>query len=466
LSPFFILIQQSRTHHRSFQGVLLFGTHSFAGGIHLPSIAESALPHAIETLPPPDQVVIPLLHHSGAAAHAVVKRGDHVMEGQVIGEADAPGAAFIHASLSGAVASVASSPHPSGANVLSVTINRDGDRTAEALPTRPWRELAPEEIIRIIENAGIIGNHGDLTHQILARTAGKEVDTVIINGVECEPGLAAARRLLIEKTEDVLHGALITRKVCGAHRLIIAIGKEKRSKAAAAVAGLLANEAFKEISLAQVAARYPAGEPTLVIKAVTGRTIPSRGAPIDARCVVIDVATALAIRNALCDGLPVTRRLITVSGPCIAKPANLLVRVGTPVRLLLEHCQADMSRAKRLVAGGMMSGLCLHSPDVPCIKTWSALQCTDAVFPDVRMRPCINCGHCVKVCPARLVPSMIARYAEKGDYHAAAEWNSGNCMECGCCAWVCPSKINLLHFMKLARSMAVRKTAAETGARP
>lgn len=441
------------------------GTHFFAGGIHLPPFDEPVLSRAIEKLPPPDRVVIPLLHHNGAAAHPIVARGDRVVEGQIIGEADSPEAAFIHASISGTVASVASFPHASGANVLSVTINRNGDEAAHAMSTKPWRELAPEEIIGIIENAGIIGSHGDLIHQTLARTAGKEVDTVIINGVECEPGLAAARRLLIEKTEEVLCGALITRKVCGAHRLVLAIGKEKRSQAAAAVTRLCANDAFKEIEFAQVAARYPAGDPALVIKAATGRTIPPHGAPIDARCVVIDVAAALAIRNALCDGLPATRRLITVSGPCITKPANLLVPVGTPVRLLLAHCQADMSRATRLIAGGSMSGRCLHDPDVPCIKTWSALQLTNAVFPDVRMRPCINCGHCVKVCPRHLVPSMIARYAEKGDYRAAAEWNAGDCLECGCCAWVCPSKINLLHFLQIARSMAARATAAETGAR-
>jgi electron transport complex protein RnfC len=441
-------------------------THSFAGGIHLPPIGEPALSHAIETMPQPDQVIIPLLHHNGVPAHAVVKRGEHVAEGQVIGEADLPGAAFIHASISGTVASVAVFPHPSGADVLSVAINRDGNEAMKTAAAKPWRELAPEEIIRIIENAGIIGDHGDLTHQTLARTAGKEVDTVIVNGVECEPGLAAARRLLIEKTEEVLHGALITRKVCSARRLVLAIGKEKQSEAAAAVARLLANDAFTEIEFAHVAARYPAGDPSLVIKAVTGRRVPLQGKLIDARCVVIDVAAAWAIRNALYDGLPVTRRLITVGGPCIAKPANLLVPIGTPVRVLLEHCQADMSRAKRLVAGGLMSGRCLHGPDVPCIKTWSALQLADTAFPDVRMRPCINCGHCVKVCPAHLVPSMIARYAEKGDFHAAAEWNAGDCMECGCCAWVCPSKINLLHFIKTARSMAINAMPAGTGTRP
>lgn len=427
---------------------------TFIGGIHPPLQKSRTEKLAVDTFPLPDRVVIPLIQHLGEPAQPLVKRGDHVTAGQVIGEAGNTRSAIIHASISGTVLSIGQFVHPAGKQVTSVEIESDGfsDVTNRMLPISSWRDAAPQELVRSIQNAGIVGmgGVGIPTHVKLSPPVNKTIETVIINAAESEPYLTADGALIAERTEQFLESVLILRKIAGAKRTIIGIDATKNT-IVKQLSGMLADARFKEITLCKLEPKYPQGDERMLIAAVTGLEVPSGASPVDIGCVVVNVATAFAIHDAIITGMPLIERVVTVTGKAVTSPQHLRVRIGTPVEALLTACGADISKVKKVIMGGPMTGCALSDLSVPVIKTTTALVLLDNEVPALKKYPCINCGHCVQVCPYRLIPSHIVRKIEKGDFDAAKEWQLLDCSECGACSYVCPAKINLVHWIKLGK---------------
>lgn len=442
----------------------MFKKFSFKGGVH-PSHSKSQTEHlATETFPAPPKVVIPISQHIGAPAKPLVKRGDRVLIGQPIAEPGGFVSSTIHSSVAGKVLSVAPFAHPLGKQVMAVEIENDGtEEKVEFTPfDKPWREAAPGELVQKIASSGIVGMGGASfpTQVKLSPPSNKPIDTLIINGAECEPYLTADHRLMLERTEDLLTGMLILKKILGAKECFIGI-EDNKADAIEAVSKKMEDPRFKDMTLAVLKAKYPQGGEKQLINAITKRQVPSAGLPMDVGCVVQNVGTSLAIYDSIFSGIPLYERVVTVTGPAVRSPKNLLVRIGTPMRALLEACDADFSKIKKLIMGGPMMGLAQSEFDVPVIKSTSGILAYDKITPAVREYPCINCGMCVRACPIRLVPSRLAKLVEKEKIDEAVEWNMMDCVECGSCAFVCPSKINIVQFVKLGKYTVQAKRAAE-----
>ncbi|MBD3242706.1 MAG: electron transport complex subunit RsxC [Chitinivibrionales bacterium] len=452
------------------KGWPLFGIFSFKGGVHPPHSKKATEHKAIEPFPAPGKVIIPLAQHIGAPAKPAVSKGDEVTIGQVIGEAGGFVSAPVHASVSGTVTAITTCPHPLGRAVPAVEIENDG-RDAKATPQpvgTSWESTDPKALAGAVSQAGIVGMGGASfpTHVKLSPPEGKTVDTLIINGAECEPYLTADHRLMLEKTDELVEGTLILRRILGVRHCYIGIETNKPD-AIKAVSQALSRRGGAEIKLARLRTKYPQGGEKQLINAVTGRQVPSGGLPMDCGCVVQNVGTACAVRNAVVDGTPLYERVVTVTGPTVREPKNLLVRIGTPVRLLLEACQVDLAATNKVVLGGPMMGLAQADVDVPVVKSTSGVLCLDSETPGERSYDCIWCGNCFKACPIHLVPSRFAKLVEAGKHDEAEEWGIMDCMECGSCAFVCPAKINLVHYVKLGKShvqsrrKAAKKEAAQ-----
>ena len=434
---------------------------SFKGGITIPRSKEQISQTAIELFPAPSRVIIPLLQHNGATAHPTVKRGDPVSIGQLIGEPSEHSSLAVHASVSGEVLSIGLFPHPNGRQVLAVEIeNNFKDDKAYTQPyDRPWQEAASQELIQKIQQCGIAGMSGEgtPTHLKLSQPSNKTIHTVILNACVSEPYSAADTRLLIENPEDILNGFLILKKITGATRAVICVDN-KLQAVNQALQARIANPEYKGISVVKLKSKYPQGAERQLIYALTKKTIQADGTAADTGCMVFSPSTALAVHEAIIDGLPLYQRVISVNGSSVGSPGNYLVRCGTPIRSILESCNVDMTTTKKVISGGPMTGITQSDLDAPIIKTTTGIFALDNTTPAIQDYPCINCGYCVNVCPQKLVPSRIAKYVKQINMKKAAEWNFSDCIECGACAYVCPSRINLVHFIKLAKFNAPLNT--------
>jgi len=430
------------------------------GGIFPPKDTNHTASIATEVLRVPPRVTVPLLQHAGTPADVLVKRGDRVLVGQMIGEPSGPVSAAVHSPVSGSVLSIAPVFHPSGKQVLGVEIENDGhDSPAElsGLDT-PWKEAAPQEIIQKIRSCGIVGMGGEgfPVHVKLSPPADKPVDTCCINATMWEPYVTCDQRLMLEKTDDFMTGILIVRKIVGAKTAVLAIPDDHR-ELIERLTGAVSDQRFKDISLVVTRTKYPQGEEKILVKTLTKRETPSGGTPLDTGCIVHNAATVFAIWDAVCNGMPLFKRIVTVGGPCVAHPKNLLVVTGTPLRFALDHCGTDYSRAKKVIIGGPMKGLAQADLDVPLIKTSTSVFVLDTLVEGVKRRDCISCGRCIKVCPMKLVPCYLAKFVDKEKNAEARIWGIQDCIECGSCSYVCPSKINLVHFMKLGKYRAAAR---------
>jgi electron transport complex protein RnfC len=348
--------------------------------------------------------------------------------------------------------------------VNAVQIENDG--TDEAVPFEPvadsWRDAARGELVGKIAECGIVGmgGAGFPTHVKLSPPSRSPIDTLIINGTECEPYLTDDHRIMVERPEDILTGAQIIKKILGAKEAFFAI-EDNKPEAINIMGNKTAGSRFGDITVAVLKSKYPQGGEKMLISALTGRQVPSGGLPMDVGCVVQNVSTALAVFEAVTLGMPLYQREVTVMGAGVRTPKNLITRIGTPVRELLDACGTDIRGAKKIIMGGPMMGLALSNLDVPVIKTTSALLVLAEATEAVRSYPCINCGTCSRVCPMRLIPSRIAKFVEKENIDDAVKWNLMDCMECGSCAYICPAKINLVQFFKIGKNKVAAIKAAE-----
>jgi electron transport complex protein RnfC len=426
-------------------------TKTFPHGIHPPEFKDLTADKGIEALPPPEKVMIPLLQHFGKPAKPLVQKGDEVLLGQKIGEAQTLFSASVHSSVSGKVISVDDYNHPGGRPVPTVSITNDNldQPFSSKEETKDPFSFSAEEIRKKVREAGVVGMGGAAfpTAVKLSPPKDKPIDTIIINGCECEPLLTSDYRLMLEAPEDILKGAELARIATGAKRIIVGIEDNKKK----------AYEIFRdkiqnfdgEVSLLKT--KYPQGAEKNLIYALLRREVPTGGLPFDVGVVVQNVGTAKAIWDAVNEGKPLYERVISVSGQGIKEPKNILVRIGTPFKNVVEFCGGLKEDADILVMGGPMMGISQWSLDVPVVKGTSGILAWAASRPTFEY-PCIGCGRCVENCPMTLVPTQLAKYVKFDDLTSAEKWGVLDCVECGCCQYICPSKIPLVHWMRVGKN--------------
>jgi len=436
----------------------------FKGGVHPPDGKELSNAKEVVTLPVPEQVTIPLSQHIGAPAESLVKVGDAVKKGQKIGEAKGFVSVPVHASISGKVTAVASFPHPAGKNLPAIQIESDGlDEWSEDVKENPsYKNLSPEEIKSIIQGAGIVGMGGAAfpTHVKLSPPANKKIDTLIINGAECEPYLTADHRLMLEEPDRVIEGASIIARALSVPNILIGIEDNKPDAIKAVSDAARSYEGVKVVSLKVM---YPQGGEKQLIKAVSGKEVPSGGLPMDVGVVVQNVATAAAVYDAIRFGRPLIERIVTVTGSGVNNPGNFRVRTGTSSLKLIEAAGGFKSEIGKVISGGPMMGMTQYTLDIPVTKGMSGLLfLPQNEVKSYASEACIRCGRCVAVCPMGLLPNMLGIYAELDRFEQAEKANLMDCIECGSCAYVCPSKRPLVHLIRYAKAdvMARRKKAA------
>jgi electron transport complex protein RnfC len=427
---------------------------TFPHGIHPPELKKSTADKALEVMPPPEKVHIPLHQHFGSPAKPVVKKGEEVLLGQKIGESTGLFSASVHSSVSGKVLAVDGQHHPLGKPVLTVSIASDGeDRSSpEAEGVKAPFSLDPEAIRHIVKEAGIVGLGGAAFPTAVKLTPPKDkpIDTIIVNGCECEPILTADYRLMLEYPEQILKGAELIRLATSAKHVIVAIEDNKRE---AYDAFLQKRDGFAS-DIALLKTKYPQGAEKNLIFALLRREVPRGGLPFDVGVVVQNVGTTAAIWDAVSRGKPLYERAVTVAGEGICESKNLMVRIGTPFQDVIDFCGGSTEKANILIMGGPMMGLSQWTTDIPVIKGTSGILAWTASEPPFE-HSCIRCSRCVEHCPMRLVPTQLMKYV-KYDYLEEAEaWGILDCVECGCCQYTCPAKIPLVHWIRLGKSKVI-----------
>lgn len=429
------------------------------GGIHPPENKLTA-DKPIVVLPLPPQVTVPVSQHIGAPAIPTVEKGAAVKAGQVIAQAKGFVSANIHSPVSGKVSKIDTLVDTTGYKQTAVVIDVEGDEWVETIDRSEVLAkeitMTREQIIERCQQSGLVGLGGATfpTHIKMTVPAGKKCDMVIINGVECEPYLTSDHRLMLEKGAEVLTGAAIIMKALGVEAVVVGIEANKPD----AITHLteLARE-FKGISIQPLKVKYPQGGEKQLIKACTGREVPSGGLPVDVGVVVQNVGTAFAVYEAVQKNKPLVERVVTVTGKDVKNPGNFRVRLGTPVTALIEAAGGMPEDTGKVVNGGPMMGKALAMTDVPVTKGTSGI----ILFPTPVSRraevlPCIRCGKCTSACAMGLEPWLISVVSEKAMWEKAEQERITDCMECGACAYTCPSKLPLLDYIRLGKSTVIR----------
>ncbi len=421
---------------------------SFAGGTHPPGNKSLSSGSAVVRLPAPEVVTVPLCQHLGAPSRPVVKPGDVVKKGSVIGEQNGFISLPTHSPVNGKVLRIENVPMPhmrSGSAVVIKTESEDGGIVFD--PITDWKSIEVSQLVNRIKEAGVCGMGGASfpTYVKLSPPKGVKIDTLIINGVECEPYLTADHRLMLEKTEDLITGMNILAHALGVQNPCIGIEVNKPD-----AIELLEKKGIKVVKLK---VQYPQGAEKQLIDAAVGRQVPAGGLPLNVGVVVQNVGTCVAVADAVCKGLPCTRRITTVSGLGVNNPGNFDVCVGTPVSTLIEAAGGYKEDVKRLIGGGPMMGMALFTDAVPVTKgTSGILAMSSEEVRDVIEGPCIRCGKCVDVCPLKLIPCSIATASEYEKWDDAEKAGALNCMACGTCSYVCPAGRYLVHYIKRAQN--------------
>ena len=437
------------------------GRATFRGGVHPPGNKGLSADATIDVVDTPASVAVPLLQHIGAPCEPAVKAKTEVAVGDVIGTAGGFVSAPVHASIAGTTGALGVTTLPNGRHVPVIPITAgEQTLTGQGLwddtfggewPTKRLDDHAPGRIVEAVQGAGIVGQGGAAfpTHVKLTRNTDKPIDTLLINGCECEPYLTADHRLMIQAPGPIVSGALLAAHAAGAQRVVVAAEDNK----------LMAVEILQRAARgtgAEVRAlptKYPMGGEKQTIRAALGRIVPTGGLPLDVGVVVINVATAAAIARAVLRGKPLTRRVVTVSGRGIVRPRNLLVPIGISYAALIEHCGGLTDDAVRVVAGGPMMGFALGNLDAPVTKGTSGITVLNAQ--EVRRAEetqCVRCGRCVDTCPLHLVPTRLALAARHKDWDQARQYHIDACMECGSCAYVCPACLPLVQLIRTGKA--------------
>jgi len=435
---------------------------SFAHGIHPPQAKDETRDQPIKQFPFAPMMIVPLSQHIGKPAVPVVREGQEVARGQLIAEADGFMSVAMHAPSSGLVQRIALAPGIGGRMAPAVFIKSFPGSSQEVSDGIPCalETATPENILLAIQQAGIVGLGGAAfpTHVKLKVPADKPVDTLIINGVECEPYLTTDHRVMLEQRDDIFMGIRYLLKVTGAARAIIGVEANKLDVVDSLRPALPGDV---PVSVEVVAVKYPQGAEKMLIRALLARQVPSGGLPSDVGVVSVNVATTAEIGRLLPHGRGIQERVITIGGPAIRKKGNYRIPIGTPLRFALEYAGMD-EHLSRVFLGGPMMGQALPSLDIPITKGTSGfIAFTDRQSAAQAEYPCIHCAYCVDACPLFLNPSQLGLLARAGEFESMAdEFHLMDCFECGCCSYVCPAHIPLVQRFRAAKSQLRKRRAA------
>ena len=421
--------------------------HLFFGGIHPKYNKEMSTVVTTFHSVTPKTVIIPLLQHIGAPCKPLVQVGDRVLRGQKIGDGEGL-CVPVHASVSGTVTAIEPRPHVSGRMVEAIVI--ENDFKDETVP--PVIPKTDDEILHTIREAGIVGMGGAaFPGNVKALSAMGKVDTLIANACECEPYITADDSLLRTNPEHVLSGMRILKKLLNPGRVVLAV-EDNKQEAIEKVRALMGE--FPGIEIAVLPTRYPQGAEKQLIQAVTGRQVPPGQLPVAVGCAVFNVSTYAAIHRAVVLGIPLTQRIVTVSGEAIAQPQNFIVRIGTTFHDLIEVAGGLNDKTERVISGGPMMGVAQSDLNVPVVKATNSVLCLLKDVNGAAENPvCLRCGKCVTVCPMRLQPLYMYRFANARKVKELERLNIMDCMECGCCAFTCPGKLPLVERFRVGKQL-------------
>lgn len=430
---------------------------TFKKGIHPPHGKYLTEKEKIEEYMPKGDLVFPLSQHIGAPCESLVKKGDRVLVGQKIAESKAFVSSPIFSSVSGTVKNIAPVITPSGMKVMSIIIENDGEY--ENVNTehikRDYNKLSAEEIREIVKNSGIVGMGGAAfpTHIKLSPPEDKEIDSIIVNGAECEPYLTCDHRLMLEEGKNIIEGLKIVLKLFPKAKGYIGIENNKLD-AIEVMKKLTEDE--QNIEVKALKTKYPQGAEKQLIYSITKREVPSGKLPADVGCIVQNIATMNAIYKAIVLDIPLTERVVTVTGEALRNPKNLKVKLGTSVMELIEACGGFKEDPVKIISGGPMMGMTISTLDMPIMKGTSGILCLTkegAVLPD--SSNCIRCGRCVQACPMELIPCKLDSLANRSELEDFESFNGLDCIECGCCTFVCPAKKHLVQSIRTAKRAVI-----------
>lgn len=432
------------------------GLLTFKRGIHPPHGKHFSEKKEIETYLPKGDLVFPMSQHIGAPCEPIVKKGDKVLVGQKIGASTSFVSSNIYSSVSGIVKNVTPMLTSSGSKVISVII--ENDNTYEEMAYTPhenYKNLSKNELLEIIQEAGIVGLGGACfpTHVKLNPPKECNIDTIIINAAECEPYLTCDHQLMLQYSKEIAEGLEIVSQMFPDVKIFLGIENNK-SDAITIMKAIV--ESIKNVEIAELKTKYPQGAEKQLIYSVTKREVPTGKLPADAGCIVQNVATIFAIREAVILGKPLTERIVTVTGGAIKTPKNLRVKFGTSLKELIDHCDGFNEQPIKVLSGGPMMGTALFTLDIPAIKGTSGILClTKAEAVPTVESNCIRCGKCVNACPMFLLPNKLNAQVVRGDYESFEKFGGLNCIECGACSYSCPAKRNLTQTCKEGKKRVI-----------
>jgi len=440
---------------------------TFAHGIHPPTSKKQTDQLAIRRMPFSEKIMVPLSQHFGAPAKSIVHKGQEVVRGEPIAVADGFMSVPMHAPVTGVVEGVELTPTARGPKAEAIIIKSHHAASQQVMygADYDWQSATPEELIHQIQETGMVGlgGAGFPSHVKMQVPEDHQIDTLLVNGCECEPYLTTDHRLMLEHTDSLILGIRIALKICGAERAVIGIEDNKMDAVKKIRSRLQEND---PISVGVVKTKYPQGSEKLLITALLGREVPSGGHSYHVGVVANNVATLSNLGNLIPKRQGLIERVVTIAGPGVAKPGNYLVPIGTPLRFALEHAGYfgdAIVDASRLILGGPMMGNTAASLDVPVTKTVSGilvLEQTQSSSEQQKIYPCIQCSHCLDACPVKLNPSQLGRLAAKREYEVMAEqFHLNDCFECGSCSYVCPSNIPLVQYFRIAKSVNRERAA-------
>ena len=407
---------------------------------------------AVERLPLPVKAYLPLIQHLGKICNAEVKVGDPVHIGQRIASIQAHLSAPIHASISGKVVAIQDWPHPVLGRAKAIVLEGDGRDDQALFSLKSQQEVdrfSPEDIRKIVLNAGIVGMGGASFPTHIKLNPPHPVDTLIINGAECEPYLTVDARLMVEKTDEISCGITLVARCLGIKEIYIGIEDNKPE-----AIKVFSKTSFK---VKVLKSDYPQGGEKQLIQNILGKQIPRGKLPFDIGVLVQNVATIYAIYEAVYKGKPLIERLVTVTGSCVKNPRNLLVRLGTPIKNLIEFCGPLQEEPEKIIIGGPMMGIAQYTDEVPVIKSSGGLLLMNKEEAKILDEyPCIRCAACVRGCPVGLMPCQINLAAERSFWNLTKEYGASDCIECGICNYLCPANRRLLQTIKRAKLEALR----------
>lgn len=425
-----------------------------AGGVELPHFKSTAECETV-VLPTPERVVIPLKQHIGAECEPCVSPNDKVFVGTLIAGSDKPFSAPIHSSVSGTVKEITKIKTSTGETVQAIVIESDGNMTAAEVS--PPIINSPADIVKAARDSGLVGlgGAGFPTHIKLAPATKDEIDTLIINGAECEPYITSDYRTCIEDYDDLFDGLYLLKEQFKFKNIIIAVEANKPI-AIRQLYGIAADrrDTLNTVQVMKLSTRYPQGAEKMLVYTTTGRKVPAGKLPADVGCIVMNITTVAALNKYLRTGMPLVAKRITVDGNGVERPQNLLVPIGTPIKDVLNFC-GRRDNVEKILYGGPMMGVAIDSEDAVVMKQNNAIL----FFSDARppkTTPCIKCGRCAAACPMLLTPAAVNVAVKRNNPEALGCLNINQCIECGCCSYSCPAGIPLTQQMRTAKSILRR----------